>query len=76
MIKKIEQIASLVTPVDIAHGGLGVVAVLNGVWLDLLNPLVQIGLTIGGAWYLYYMIRAKRMEWKLKRLEFEEKTKE
>ncbi len=71
MQTKIEQLTSVITPIDAAHGGLGLVAILNGLWLDWLNPIVQIGITIGGAVYLYYMIRSKRMEWKLKRLEWE-----
>lgn len=71
MQTKIEHLTSVITPLDAAHGGLGMVAVLNGLWLDWLNPVVQIGITIGGAVYLYYMIRSKRMEWKLKRLEWE-----
>ncbi len=36
----IEQTSTVVTPIDAAHGGLGVIAVLNGLWLDYLNPLV------------------------------------
>lgn len=67
------RIIDLITPADTVHGGLGVFAVLNGLWMEWLDPLIQIALTVGGLVYLYYMIRAKRMEWKLKRHEYEQK---
>jgi threonine/homoserine/homoserine lactone efflux protein len=67
------KILNLITPADTLHGSLGIGAVLNGIWLDWLDPSIQGALTIGGALYLYYMIRAKRMEWKLKTQEFNEK---
>jgi len=67
----VHRVVKIITPADTVHGTLGVGAMLNGLWLDWLNPAIQIALTIGGAIYLYYMIRAKRMEWKLKRIEYE-----
>lgn len=76
MGQKLEQIASVVTPVDAAHGGLGIIAVLNGLWLSYLNPIVQILVAVGGLVYLYFLIRSKRMEWRLKQLEYKQKLKE
>ena len=62
---------NMITPADTLHGSLGIGAVLNGVWLDWFDPTIQIAVTIGGAVYLYYMIRAKRMEWLQRRKEYE-----
>jgi hypothetical protein len=76
MPSKLTQLSAIVTPLDAAHGGLGFLAVANSWWLDFLNPIVQIGVTLGGVVYLYYMVRAKRMEWKLARLEYARKKAE
>ena len=69
-------IISMITPLDAAHGGIGFLAVANSWWLNFLNPIVQVGITLGGVWYLIYMIRVKRMELKLQRLEYERQLKE
>ena len=58
-----QRLVPLITGADLAHGGLGFIAVVNGVWVDWFNPIVQILISVGGLVYLYYMIRAKRMEW-------------
>lgn len=65
MTGRIQQIAMAVNAADVTHGSLGILAVLNGYWTDYLNPFVQVLITIGGVFYLYYMIRAKRTEWLL-----------
>ena len=70
-----ERVQSIITQTDLAHGGLGFAAVLNGYWTDYLNPVVQPLVAIGGLVYLFWMIRAKIMEWKLSKLEYDEKKK-
>lgn len=74
MSQHIKQIATLITPADLTHGGLGFIAVINGLWLDYLNPFAQILVTVGGLFYLYYMIRNKRAEWKQRQRDLEDGT--
>ncbi len=42
------QLIAIITPRDAAHGGLGFLAVANIWWLNFLNPVVQIGVTLDG----------------------------
>ncbi len=76
MTGRIQQISMAVNAADITHGGLGLLAVLNGYWTEYLNPVVQIGITLGGVVYLYYMIRAKRTEWLLNKNKLNRETSE
>lgn len=72
MENRIQQL--LITQTDALHGSLGAAAVLNGLWTDLLNPAIQVLVTLGGLVYLYYMIRAKRTEWLLNKSKLEKEN--
>lgn len=76
MLTKATQIATKLLEQDAIPVGVSSFAVLNWIWLDAFNPIMQIAMTLGGGAYLYFKIQNARADWKIKRIEAKLKQRE